>query len=322
MIAVFEVTFPFFALVLCGYLALRKNVLDESAIPGMNMFVLYFALPCLLFRMGASVPFSELVKPEWVGLYLLCALLLVGLVMGYGVWLGWNRGDAAFGSLVAAFPNTGFMGVPLIVALMGESTAGPVMVTMLVDFFITSSLCIALAQSGAQGSRWLASVAKPLRAALTNPLPWAIALGAVVAALDLSLPQPLEQMIHMLGQAASPVALFAIGAMVCRTQRNARNSTPAALLAPVVFAKLVVHPVLVLVLGLAIQGLGFALDRSALTAFVLAAALPSASNVSLLADRYQVDSDRIASIIVWTTALAFFTFSLTVGLLDVPALEQ
>ena len=60
MQAILAVTVPFFALVLCGYLAARRHVLPESAIPGLNTFVLYFALPCLLFRFGASTPLHPL----------------------------------------------------------------------------------------------------------------------------------------------------------------------------------------------------------------------------------------------------------------------
>jgi hypothetical protein len=51
----------FFALVLCGYLAARRGVLPEAAIPGLNVFVLFFALPCLLLRFGSSMPFSRLI---------------------------------------------------------------------------------------------------------------------------------------------------------------------------------------------------------------------------------------------------------------------
>ena len=52
MQAILAVTVPFFALVLCGWLAAQRGVLPDSAIPGLNAFVLYFALPCLLFRFG------------------------------------------------------------------------------------------------------------------------------------------------------------------------------------------------------------------------------------------------------------------------------
>ena len=49
----------------------------------------------------------------------------------------------------------------------------------------------------------------------------------------------------------------------------------------------------------------------------LTAALPSASNVSLLAERYGADNGRIARIIMASTVLAFVTFSITAWLFGV-----
>src|SRR4051812_273871 len=118
MLDILVITFPFFALVLCGYLAVRRHLLPQLAIPGLNSFVLYFALPCLLYRFGSTTPLAQLLDVRVFGIYLLCALLTVGLTMALTLpRAGWN--NAAFGALVAAFPNTGFMGVPLLVALMG-----------------------------------------------------------------------------------------------------------------------------------------------------------------------------------------------------------
>jgi malonate transporter len=74
---ILAVTVPFFALVLCGWLAARGGVLPDSAIPGLNAFVLYFALPCMLLRFGMSTPLFELLNPALLAVYLLCALLMV-----------------------------------------------------------------------------------------------------------------------------------------------------------------------------------------------------------------------------------------------------
>jgi malonate transporter and related proteins len=72
MQAILAVTVPFFALVLCGYLAARRTCCPRpSAIPGLNAFVLYFALPCMLFRFGASTPVLELLNPTLLAVYLL-----------------------------------------------------------------------------------------------------------------------------------------------------------------------------------------------------------------------------------------------------------
>ena len=69
MLSVLLITFPFFALVLCGYLAARRGVLPQPAIPGLNAFVLYFALPCMLYRFGASTPIGQLLDPAVAGVY-------------------------------------------------------------------------------------------------------------------------------------------------------------------------------------------------------------------------------------------------------------
>ena len=78
MLSVVSVAFPFFALVLCGYVATRSGALALAAISGLNGFVLYFALPCMLYRLGAQTPLAQLLDPVAALLYLLCALVLVG----------------------------------------------------------------------------------------------------------------------------------------------------------------------------------------------------------------------------------------------------
>ncbi len=316
MLSVLTVTFPFFALVLCGYVAVRGGALPLGAIPGMNGFVLFFALPCLLYRFGASTPIAQLLDPAAFAVYLLCALIMVGVtvMLTLGPRIDWN--NAAFGALTAAFPNSGFMGVPLLIALLGERAAGPVIVTILVDMVITSSLCIALSRfdgRGLAGAR--AAAGKALRGAAGNPMPWAIVLGGLSSAYGLALYGPLDETIGLLADSASPVALFTIGAVLARSQMNSEDRTPLIEYVPVALKKLLLHPVLVLLVGATAIQLGIPLDRFALIVMVLVAALPSASSVSVVAERFGADNGRIARVILLSTALSFFTFSAAVTLL-------
>jgi malonate transporter len=315
MLAILAITFPFFALVLCGYLAVRRHLLPQLAIPGLNSFVLYFALPCLLYRFGSSTPLAELLDAGLFGVYLLCALLIVGLSMLLTLGrAGWN--DGAFGALVAAFPNTGFMGVPLMLALLGARSSGPVIVALVVDLVITSSLCIALSRlgpSGAQGSA--AALRNALKGMLRNPMPWSILLGALASGVGLALPKPLMSTIGLLADAASPVALFTIGAVLARSQMNASGATALADFVPLALVKLLVHPLLMLAIGHGAIALGLPIERSALTVLVLVACLPSASNVALLTERFGADTGRVARIILVSTALSFLSFSAAVSLL-------
>jgi predicted permease len=125
--------------------------------------------------------------------------------------------------------------------------------------------------------------------------------------------------VGLLADAASPVALFTIGAVLARSQMLARDDKSHEVhwqeYVPVAAIKLFLHPVLVLLVGGGAIALGVPLDRFALTVLVLLAALPSASNVSLLAERFGADNGRIARIILVSTAAAFFTFSGAVALM-------
>ncbi|MFN3861944.1 MAG: AEC family transporter [Roseateles sp.] len=312
MLAVLATTFPFFALVLCGWLAAQSGRLPDAAIPGLNGFVLFFALPCLLFRFGRDTPLLQLLNPALLGVYLAAALLIVFFTLAVTLSPQVGMKDAALGALVAAFPNTGFMGVPLIVALLGPAAGGVVVSTILADLFVTSSVCIALAQAGTNLRAERAAFVQALKAAASNPLPWAIAVGALLGASGLALPGPLDRAVTMLGDSASPVALFTIGAVLSRSGRANRAAgrvTPPGQYLPVAAIKLLLHPLLVFGLAAAARWLGAPLSQGQLIALTLAAALPSASNVALLAERYGADNGRVARIILASTALAFLSFS-------------
>ena len=156
---------------------------------------------------------------------------------------------------------------------------------------------------------------KALRGVVGNPMPWAIVLGGVASALSFTLPKPVEQTVWLLADAASPVALFTIGAVLARSQIQANHPMPLSDYLPVSLMKLVLHPLLVLAVGTAAIQLGVPLQPFALTVMVLVSALPSASNVSLLAERLGADNGRIARIILVTTAAAFLSFSGAVALM-------
>ncbi len=308
---ILSVTIPFFALVLCGYVAARAKFLPESAIPGLNGFVLFFALPCMLFRFGASAPVRQLLDPAVIVVYVVSALAMIFGTIAVTRSARVGMKDAAFGALTAAFPNTGFMGVPLLAALLGPRAAGPVLTTVLVDLLITSSLAISLAHARERvGTSLFADILRSLRGALGNPLPWAIALGIAASAAGIALPGPLDTVVKMLADAASPVALFTIGTILWRAGEHVRGSTPPRLYLPLALIKLLVHPLLVLVAGSVAIALGAPFSPFTLSVLVLVAALPSASSVSLLAERYGADNGRIARAIVASTVLSFGTFTL------------
>lgn len=327
------ITAPFFGLVLCGWLAARAGVLPVSAIPGLNAFTLFFALPALLFRLGASGTLLHGLSGVAIVVYAAAALSMLAVVWRFERAPA-NPADplnAAFAALTVAFPNSGFMGLPLLMSLLGATAAGPIACTLLVDVFITSSICLALAHAAEHTGHPLQAARDALRPVLGNPLPWAIAGGALAGWLGIAPSGALDHGIKMLADAASPVALFTLGAMLERSRQmrlgqsrvqqairegDATAQRPVATLA---LLKLVAHPALVAVLGWAAQRSGWPLPTPVWMALVLTAALPSAGNVSLLAERHGADTGRVARLIVVTTAASFASFVLIATLLGVHA---
>ena len=313
MLSILGVTFPFFALVLAGYVAAKRGWLTLDAIPGLNGFVLYFALPCMLFRFGANTPMAQLLDASVALLYSISATVMVLL----GMWTlkkhhNWN--ESAFGTMAVAFPNTGYMGLPLLLSLFGPAAVGPAIVTIVVDLFFTSSVCIALSrldQAQTHGAR--TALVQAIKSVFSIPLTWAIGLGALVSINAWVLPEMLTQTVGLMAGAAAPVALFTIGALLARPVPPSAHGwwhwQRGGIDALLVFLKLVVHPVWVSVLGWGLMQMGLPLTPTALMAVVLVAALPSASNSALLAERFGADSARITRVILLSTALAFPSFS-------------
>ncbi|MGC4062833.1 MAG: AEC family transporter [Aquabacterium sp.] len=317
---------PFFALVLMGWAAARGRVLPLEGIATMNSFVLFFGLSAMVFRLGAS---GALVQDGLLGLLLAYGVaggVITLLALTWSVRAGLARRDGGLVALVTAFPNTGFLGLPLLTGLLGPQAAGPIAATLIIDVLLLSSLCLAWAHSHAAqdapgddpAEAWHAAQAS-LKGALRNPLLWSMGLGMGVAWLGWRLPHPVDETARLLGLSATPTALFTLGAILARSQMQADASQPVQAIWAPALLKLCVHPLLVCAMGWGLQRIGVPLTASGLLTVTMAAALPSASNVSMLAEREGANTALVARVILWTTAAAILTVALWAHVLGVQA---
>ena len=308
MLTVLEVTLPVFALVLCGWVAARRGLLQDSGVEGINIFVFWFALPAMLFRAVAAHPVSKIADPGYFTAYLLAgAILFAGML-----WLARHRpaGDRTALAFSATHGNVGFLGLPLLAQLGDESRLPAMVMTIVADICVVIVGSIVLFEFARSGEDGGAPRAARLRAALggllRTPLILGIVAGLVFSATGAQLPAPADALVKLLAQAAGPCALFAIGASLGGRAVVLDRSVGGLLL-----AKLVVHPVLV---GAAMWALG--VDPALAAIGVLAAALPTASNTYILSQRYGVDTRAIGSAIVIGTFAAAGTVSFVIWLLQ------
>jgi predicted permease len=294
---------PFFALIFCGYAAGRLNLLTTTAAAGVNTFVFFFALPAFLFSLMSSSPIAEVLNVPFIGAYVLASLAVFGLaVAGGGLLFDVGRGEAAIQGLAAVLPNTGYMGIPLAVAVFGREAAVPLVVGLTLDGVLLIPLGILLIESEkGQGESPLRTVLATFPDLVRNPLIVSIFAGLAVSAAGLTPPTPVNNFLDLLGAAAGPCALFALGA----TLAGRSVAGGAAEIGYMTALKLFVHPAALLLTAAVI----FDVDPLWTSAALLGASLPTAANVFIVARQYDVYVTRASGAVLVSTAVSMATVS-------------
>ncbi len=307
MVEIFLRTLPFFAIIGLGYWAGRTRFFSEEATAYLTKFVFYFALSAMLFRFSANLSLAEVFDMRLVIGYLWGTAFVYGIATMVGFLRGLKVEETAVEAQCAAIGNVGFLGLPMLVMIFGEAAIGPVMLVLAVDLIVFSSLIVLLITGAREGRmRW--SVLRALGMGLSrNPMIVAIVLGLVWSALQIPIPRPMNDFLTILGAAATPGALFAIGASLA--SKSAERVQVAAWLS---FAKLVLHPILV---AIGVIWL-FPIDPFNAAVVVAAAALPVAGNVYILAQHYGVAPQRASAAILLSTAASILTLSVAIALVS------
>ncbi|MEE7478135.1 AEC family transporter [Methylobacterium hispanicum] len=308
MLTTLAVVLPIFALILAGWLARRTGLLGPGATAELNRFVVWLALPALLFDVMARSVGPEIWQPGFLATFGLSS----GALLGLTAWRARRRGrplaDAAIDGLNASYPNTGYMGFPLALAALGPGSLGPTTVAVILTVCVVFAGAIVLIEAGLQGEgrgggRRGPVVRTVALALLRNPLLVAPFCGALVPLLGLGVPAPVEAFLKLLGGAASPCALVALGLFLAErrgAERGARSRHTIMWLAGL---KLVAHPLLAYGLGRFV----FDLPPLALHTAVLMAALPTGTGPFMLAEFYRREAALTADTVLVSTVLSVVT---------------
>lgn len=304
MLAIFLKTLPFFALIGLGYWAGRTRFFSAEATNYLTKFVFYFALSAMLFRFAANLSLAEVLNWRLMGGYLLGCGVIYILATIVAFLRREDISTAAVEAQCAVIGNTGFLGVPMLTLLMGPQAIGPVMLVLAVDLIVFSSLIVILI-TGSRDGRMSWSILRTVASGLIrNPMIVAISLGFLWSALQIPIPDPLNEFLAILGGAATPGALFAIGASLAT--KSAERVEIALWLS---FAKLVLHPLAVAIAVLWI----LPIDSYSASVVIAAAALPVAGNVYMLAQHYGVAPHRVSAAILFSTAFSIASVSLVIA---------
>ena len=287
---------PVSAIMVIGYVAARRGRATLEDARSINRFAMSVLLPMLIFDLVVHAPLADYRLAPVAGYALVqWAIFGLGYLLATRVFRR-QKGEAVLLGFGGIFANNAFYVLPMALLIYPEGNLVPLTAIITLDSTVTIGGTIILLQIIRAGE---ARPGEVLRSVLGTPLIQAMILGALFQLAGLSVPAPVDTFLGFAGVATAPAALYALGIVMAQAPLR---------IDPVVGAfsaiKLVIFPA-------AVWGaLAFAAPGDpGLSLYHLAAAGPVGVTAMSLALLYDIRTDAIAPVIVWTSLLSVFTLA-------------
>jgi predicted permease len=303
MASVIGLVLPFFGLIVIGYGAARITKQPLEALGWMNTFIIYIALPALFFKLLAKTPVEQLVQWQFIvattfsTFIIFAAAFLLGALKTNG-----RVGESAIIGFASAYGNIGYMGPGLALLAFGEAAVVPVALIFCFDnilHFVLAPFLMAFRSNGDEQPALAKLMAAALWRIISHPFILATIVGVTAAVFQYQPPDAAQTLIDYLANAAAPCALFAMGVSLALRPLK-RVPVEASFILPL---KLVVQPLLAYWL---VTSLGDFPPIWVYSAMLLAG-LPSATNVFVIAQQYDVWTERASAMVLLTTIASVVT---------------
>jgi malonate transporter len=303
MTVLLGVVAPIFGIMLVGFLASRWQVIDERGVRGLVLFVFNFAIPMLLFRSLARIELPSDIAWGFLASFYAASFSTYALGLAVARWTFRRSLDeqAIFG-MGASFSNTVLLGIPVVLTAFGPEAALPLFLIIAFHSATLMPLTVGLIQWAREDGVSLRSqVGAVSGQVFRNPIVMGLLLGFLVNRIGVTLPAPVDRFAELLGGAAVPCALFAMGASLAGYPL-AGDMRPALVLTGL---KLLAHPLLVWVFAVPILGV----EGLPVAVAVVLGGMPSGVNVYLFGARYRAAPDVAARTVLLSSLCAVGTIS-------------
>lgn len=294
---------PFFGLIAVGYAAALYFKQPLEALGWLNIYVIYAAMPALLFKLMSRAPFSEVARFDFIALDILGTYLAFSAVFAVARLVRKvSVPEATMQSFAAAYGNIGFMGPGLSLIAFGEKAAIPVALIVCFEnatHFTVIPALMAFAKGGHRSRMALATGIA--RKVISHPFVLGALAGLAAALVQWQQPRPVVQFVDGLAMSAAPVALFSIGVTLAL---KPLGRVPVDILAAIP-VKLIAQPLLVYFVLTTFGNF----DPVWVHTAVLVAALPTAASVQVMGQLYGVWQEKASTMILLTTVASIFTLS-------------
>jgi predicted permease len=310
MLAIFMLVAPVFGLIAIGWCANRVRYVPEAAGPLLSEFAFKILIPALLFRAMATM--APPAQPPWLlaGAYI-SGVVIIWIVATIAALVLLRRpaADAPAIAFASVFGNGLLLGIPVILSAFGPDAATPIAILLVCDttfLWLLGTLHMELTLRGVGGS--LGQLSRTMFDLLRNPIIAPVIIGTLWRWAGLGLPSTFDKLLTLLGSAAIPVSLTALGMTLARYKLSGQATT----LVLIVVLKLIAFPAVVLWLGLYVFGLT-PLWAGTLAIFT---SMPVGANAFIFASRYDRAVGSASAAVAVSVLLSVLTVTAMLALLQ------
>ena len=218
MVIVVDIILPVFGILIFAYAVARCGLFNVAATAALSNFVFNFALPAMLFRTLATTAMPEHFAWGLIFSYYGGVVAVFALAMAVGrLVFGRKLDGQGVVGMTAGYANLVLIGIPLILTALGDKGAVPLFVIVGLNSLVLYSIATIVIETGRGSREGLARLPyNVIRGLVTNPIVMSMVIGFACGIAGLRPPGPLDTLLKTFGLAASPCALFAMGATLAQ----------------------------------------------------------------------------------------------------------
>ncbi|MCX7903197.1 MAG: AEC family transporter [Caloramator sp.] len=298
---IFNQVLVLFFIMIVGYIARKKGIIEKSLNKGITELILNITLPFMIVS-SFNYEFSKEMLLNAAKLYVISFVLHLSLALiSKYIFYKYDENEKSVLRFALIFSNCGFMGYPVV-----ESVFGKIGIFYTAIFNINFNIfiwTIGVMLFNSKGEK------QSIKKAFLNPGLISVIIGLILFIFSIKLPLALQKTLEMVGSTTTPLSMIIIGSMLAEVEFKKLFNDKK--LYYVTFLRLIAIPLITLAI------LKFLNYSSILLGIpVLIMAMPAAANTALFAEKYQADTNLASRCVFLTTILSTLTIPLVMLLLN------
>ena len=278
-----------FLLIAVGMFLVKKGYLSEQGGKDLGAILLKVVIPCVVIKAYLVEYTAEKAMDLAVSLGMTVLSLLVAMAVSY-LFFGRKRSIENFG---ASFCNVGFIGIPLIMAVLGEGAV----------FYLAPFIALLNILQWTYGVYIMTGDRNAIRMKViaTNPVVLAFLAGLALFLLRVPVPEVIKSTLSSIASMNTPLAMMILGTYVAKMSFREMFASKSAYLC--VFVRLVVIPAVTLLILCRMPGVKMEIKQ----VMLIAGCTPVGSNIAIFAKQYEKDYKLSVVTVCLSTLLCIVT---------------